>query len=90
MLRSMETGSKETEARPGPARFEVVAPEMVTVLQGKSPAERLEISNELWHFAEDLLLARPEADSSGLDRGATVARGRSANGRWILVSFFGS
>ncbi len=84
MLRSMETGSKETEARPGPARFEVVAPEMVTVLQGKSPAERLEISNELWHFAEDLLQARlkqTHPDWTEEQRSREVAR-RMADGSW--------
>ena len=63
---------------------EVVDLEMAAVLRTRSPAERFETLNQLWHHARDLLdsqLRQDHPEWSAKDRAQEVAR-RLSNGSW--------
>ena len=80
----MDAGGKDIGARRRRSSIEVVEPAMAAVLRKKSPAERLQISTELWRYGVDLLLARLKQihpDWTEEERSLEVAR-RMAHGSW--------
>jgi hypothetical protein len=73
----------ESGARPHRA-VDAVEPQMVEVLRGKSPAERIEIAASLWRHARQLLEWRlrsthPECTAEERDR---LIAERLAHGSW--------
>lgn len=59
-------------------------PDMIAVLRGKTPAERLQIANEMWRFAFRMTRAQVEKTRPGTsaeDVSRETAR-RMANGSW--------
>ena len=64
--------------------LEAPDPDMIAVLRGKSPAERLQIANEMWRFAARMTQAQVERawqGASAEDVMRETAR-RMANGSW--------
>ena len=68
----------------GAEKFEVVDTEMAEVLSRKSPAERLQISHQLWRHAVDLLDAQLRAQYPrwSVGRRSKEVAERMASGSW--------
>lgn len=59
-------------------------PDMMAVLRGKTPAERLKIANEMWRFAFRMTRAQVEKTRPGMsaEEVARETARRMANGSW--------
>ena len=80
----MRLDSQQKEGGIHNSSVEAVDPEMAAFLRTRSPAERFETLNQLWHHARDLLdsqLRQDHPEWSAKDRAQEVAR-RLSNGSW--------